>query len=159
MDPVRDDAVERIGAMSEAELVEMFGPRPTFEPVVGPTGEDERWMVRCLRGEIWTEGALRVVADVRWVLRERAANGLDSPPHVVEALAEGDRRHVLDPRRRLNIDTWSRDIEADPTTEALLAVRAAAGDPVAMAAAIAEALRQGVADDVVRHTVEEARHA
>jgi hypothetical protein len=155
-EPVRDEAAERIAAMSEKQLIETFGPRPSPEPV-GPTSEDERWMLRCLRGEIWTEGALRLVAEVRWILRERAANGLESPAHVVDALAEGDRQHVLDPRRWLDIDTWTRDIDVDVATDALYAVRAAAGDSVATATAIVEALAAGVPDEVVRATVREVR--
>jgi hypothetical protein len=111
-----------------------------------------------LRGEVWSEGALLHVATMRWVLQERAANGLEAPAEVVEALAEGDRRHVLDGRRRLNLDTWTVDVESDPLADALFELRAAAGDPVAMAAAIAEALQVGVPAETVRRTVSEMRH-
>jgi hypothetical protein len=70
-------------------------------------------------------------------------------------LAEGDRRHPLDPRRHIDLDTWSLDIESDPEATALAVLRTAAGDPTARAAAIAAALRQGVPDDVVRRVVRE----
>jgi len=124
--------------------------------VVAVTSVD--YWLPALRGEIWSQGALLHVASVRWVVRERAANGLESPPEVVEALAEGDRRHVLDGRRRLNLDTWTVDVDADPITMALTELRLAAGDPVAMASAIAEALQVGVPAETVRRTVSEMRH-
>jgi hypothetical protein len=111
-----------------------------------------------LRGDVWTVGALMHVATMRWVLAERAANGLSSPPEVVEALAEGDRRHPLDPRRHINLDTWSLDVGSDPEATALAVLRGAAGDPVATCAAIAAALRLGVPSEVVRATVQEVRH-
>ena len=108
-----------------------------------------------LRGEVWTVGALMHVATMRWVLAERAANGLSSPLEVVEALAEGDRRHPLDPRRHINLDTWSLDIESDPEATALAVLRGAAGDPVAMLDAIRAALYAGVEPEAVQAAVRE----
>jgi hypothetical protein len=108
-----------------------------------------------LRGEIWTEGALLHLASTRWVLSERAAQGRPSPPEVVEALAEGDRRHPGDPRRYLNLNTWSTDADADPVTEALLRIRCAVDQPEEVVEAIAAAILDGVPPDTVRAVIQE----
>jgi hypothetical protein len=115
--------------------------------------EDIYWLA-ALRGEVETEGAFLHITEMRWVLRERAAAGLDSPPEVVEALAEGDRRTLHDPRRFLNLDMWSAEVEVDPEATALLDI-AAASTPMERASAIAAALGAGVAPEVVRSKVRE----
>ena len=130
------------------------------EPVARPLAYDEvyppaDYWLPALRGEVWTEGALLHVASCRWVLEQRTARGFGSPPEVVEALAEGDRRHVCDPRRYLNLDTWTVDVGHDVETEALLDLRAAAGDPVALADAIAAALDAGLSREAVQRTLVE----
>jgi hypothetical protein len=76
---------------------------------------------------------------------------------VADALAEGDRRYPGDPRRHLDITIGPKPVEVNavPETAALAELRAAAGDPLGMATAIAEALRLGVPAETVRATVRE----
>jgi len=82
-------------------------------------GDDPYWLP-ALRGDFWTEAALLHVANTRAVVVHRLTNGLDVPQQVLEALDEGDRCSMYDPRRFLNIDTWTADIDHDePTAVAL----------------------------------------
>lgn len=69
------------------------------------------WL-EALRGEVWTEGALRHVALTREMLRA----GHELPAEVVGALADGDTVHRGDPRRYVAIDTWHHEVDVDPAT-------------------------------------------
>jgi hypothetical protein len=148
--------LEELATRYDIPPEKLASPTVTAPPKRQPyKGEGDYWLPALL-GEVTTEGGFRHVAEVRWILRERAAAGLDSPPEVVEALAEGDRRTLCDPRRFLDIDTWSTTVVADPEATALATLRAAVGT-VDVAEAIATALGAGIDPDTVRRTLREVR--
>jgi hypothetical protein len=129
-----------------------FPPTPT---------DDWQWMVAACRGEMWGEGALRMTSTIRASLRwwhEHEPAIAKRFQELADALAEGDRRFPNDPRRHLAIEIGPEPVEVDPVDQALFNIRAAAGDPLAMASAIAGALQVGVPAEIVRATVLEMRH-
>lgn len=126
------------------------------EPVHISEVFDQYWSA-ALRGDVITRDALAHVASMRWVLRERAAAGLDSPPEVIEALRAGDINSMFDPRRFIDIDTWTRYVEVDEATDILLTVRMAEDDE-ALKEAISDALVAGIDLGAVERAVLERSH-
>jgi hypothetical protein len=126
------------------------------------TTGDWQWMLAACRGEMWGEGALRMVSIVRASLRywnEHDPATAERFQDLADALAEGDRRFPCDPRRHLAVEIGPERVEdIDPEGMALLDLRGAVDDPVAMASAIAAALQAGVPAETVRATVLEVRH-
>jgi hypothetical protein len=125
---------------------------------------DWAWLLACCRGDHWGEGALLAVSTARASLAHWAEHNntelVAKHSEVADALAEGDRRFPGDPRRHMDVTIGPEPvvIDADPEATALLNLRAAAGEPVAMVTAIAEALRVGVPAESVRATVREVTH-
>ena len=77
-----------------------------------PGDEDLAWQLRALRGELDSDAATSFVANARDMLTD---------PHMVAALAQGDRRWPRDedPRRYATPERWP-DVEEDPATVAEL---------------------------------------